>query len=169
MIAVFTGDGGDHFRTSVNQWRQDDGSTATIIRQYVHVWTPYDTFPQHSHRCGQYVHVWNPLDGVLNNLITTFFLVVPVPLLILLKPYYVASALLMTTLWTCFLAGYVKLLHGRDVWARRAFAVMAGFLIVQGVFEPDFGSALRHLVPMIPMLLLLQSFTVADAPNKEDA
>lgn len=148
-IAVFTGDGGDHFRTAVNQWRKDDGSTASLISPYVQIWAP--------------------MDGIVNNLITTMFLVVPLPLLILLKPYYVASALLLLLLWSCFFVGYSKLRSSDQVWANRALAMMAGFLIVQGVFEPDYGSALRHLVPLVPMLFLLQSFTVEDNPRNDPA
>lgn len=138
VIGAYTGDGGDHFRSSVNQWRANDGSTTTLIPAYVHT---------------------SPLiGGILNNLITTVFLVVPLPLLGLMKPYYIASALLFMFLWSGLFIGYYKLRESHHVWAMRAFAIMTGFLVVQGVFEPDYGSALRHLVPLVPLLILLRDF-----------
>ena len=36
---------------------------------------------------------------------------------------------------------------------RRAAALLISFLMVQALFEPDYGSALKHLTPMLPLVL----------------
>lgn len=141
-IAVFTGDGGDHFRTAVNQIRLSDDNTATLIPQYI--------------------KSSGIVGGSLNNLLTTVFIVFPVPLFVMLKPYYFASALLLFVLWSNLAVGYCKLRVGKDQLMQRAVALLVGFLIVQGVFEPDFGSVLRHLVPLVPLLILLRDKQIVD-------
>lgn len=139
-IGIYTGDSGDHFRTSVNEVRLGDGSTATLIPRYV---------------AGE-----GQLVGILNNLLTMVFMVIPMPLLALMRPYYLASALLIFALWANVFLGFRKLKVSTNTWALRAFALMVGFLVAQGVFEPDYGSALRHLAPLVPALILLHEFPV---------
>ena len=139
-IGIYTGDSGDHFRTSVNEVRLGDGSTATLIPRYV---------------AGE-----GQLVGILNNLLTMVFMVIPMPLLALMRPYYLASALLIFALWANVFLGFRKLKVSTNTWALRAFALMVGFLVAQGVFEPDYGSALRHLAPLVPAIILLHEFPV---------
>lgn len=37
----------------------------------------------------------------------------------------------------------------------RAVALMLGLVVVQAIFEPDYGSYVKHIVPMLPLLLAL--------------
>ncbi|WP_313286748.1 hypothetical protein [Corynebacterium vitaeruminis] len=135
VIGLATGNAGDYFRTSVNQWRVGDGSTASLIPQYVR---------------GN-----NLITGILNNLLSTLFIILPVPLLLLAKPYYIASFVVFAFLWSSLFVGYLKLRQGGSFIANRAFALMVAFLLIQGSFEPDFGSALRHVVPIIPLFIFI--------------
>ncbi|MFP3714096.1 hypothetical protein [Puerhibacterium sp. TATVAM-FAB25] len=136
----------DHFRTAVNAVRADGVDAATMIRPLLP---------------GDGVAV-----GVVNCLAVLVSFAVPVPLLALAAPQHLAAAAFQALLWWSVLAAahrrIVPARHGspgrdgpHDPAAARALALLLAFVLVQALFEPDYGSALRHLTPLLPLALLV--------------
>ncbi|NYJ05859.1 hypothetical protein [Petropleomorpha daqingensis] len=95
--------------------------------------------------------------GAINACLELLFLVAPIPLALTGGPLYAGIAVLLAAFWmTVFLA--VRKL-GRtpsaDPRLWRASAVLLACVVVQSLFEPDYGSALRHLTPFLPVALFL--------------
>jgi succinoglycan biosynthesis transport protein ExoP len=144
-LAVWAGAGvpADSFRTDVNDssTRQSAGSVIT-----------------------RFVEAPEPVGGVLNATLTSLFFIVPVPMLLKLSPYYLVIGVLFALIWISVVraaatTGTVNgTTGGRGVPDRRArllarfTALPLAFLIVQGLFEPDWGSALRHASPLLPLI-----------------
>jgi hypothetical protein len=102
-----------------------------------------------------YLDLVEPWNGMLNSALTVLLLVLPVPLVLLGGAYYVAIALLLFTLWASVAFGWLRRPAGRaGVIGSRALALILAFLTAQAMFEPDYGSALRHLAPLLPVLVL---------------
>ena len=91
-------------------------------------------------------------------------LVLPVPLVLLGSPLYLVFAVGITLPWLVLAAGLARgphrLLAGAPpagdavtTAALRSAALLVAYLTVQSFFEPDYGSYLRHLTPMLPLLL----------------
>jgi hypothetical protein len=94
-----------------------------------------------------------------NLVVTLAFLVIPVPLLALGGLYYLAIAILIAGLWIAFLGISTARGSSRSTslphWRRASLiAYPVAFVATQAVFEPDYGSALRHLTPVLPCMLL---------------
>lgn len=128
----------DHFRDTVNEYRLASGNVNTLIPRYLSTGTI--------------------ADGPLNNTISFVTLQLPIPLLIKLSPYYVALALVLTTLWIGFYSRMplISRLGDSDHQAvlLRGIAFVLAFSITQAFFEPDYGSALKHLTPFLPIFLM---------------
>lgn len=94
------------------------------------------------------------------NVILTFAaLVLPIPLLMLGSAYHAVIAAVIAGLWGYF---FYRLFAGmrsgevrEDPLKRRSAALLLAFIMVQAMFEPDYGSALRHVVPLLPLLVVL--------------
>ncbi|WP_162940247.1 hypothetical protein [Gryllotalpicola protaetiae] len=136
----------DHFRTMVNDAREDSLDAQSAIPSYVSIAQPF--------------------GGVINNVLTGAFLVVPIPLLLSGGLYYVALTFALTALW--ILIGFSHRSRGRIGAIRmnppryaRAFCILAAFVVVQALFEPDYGSALRHVTPVLLAGVLICSYGVA--------
>jgi hypothetical protein len=113
---------------------------------------------------GAFVDGGHPLEEALNLIVTAGVLLFPLPLLFLGGIYYVAVFTLIAGLWLLFLRGSVSLMRGagnsdpvsRDaLWHAVLIAYPLAFLTIQVLFEPDYGSALRHLSPLLPCMLLV--------------
>ncbi|MDK8891659.1 hypothetical protein QQA05_09670 [Corynebacterium macclintockiae] len=137
---------GDFFRTSVNLPRVDTGEAATIIVRYI------SDIPE-------------PLGGAVNNAITLAGLIFPFPLIALFKPYYLAITLVFFLIWIAFFVAVKTRTSEEKALTARAIALFVSFVAVQGLFEPDYGSALRHLTPFIPFILLVWRPRNDDSPN----
>lgn len=131
-IVIFLGKPADTFRATINAWR-DQSDTGSIILPLI--------------------DIGEPLSGILNNLSTYVFMFFPAPLALRGGIYYVATALLIATLWG--LAAYGLMRAPLTSEARRAASILIAFAATQSLFEPDYGSALRHLTPMLPLIVLL--------------
>jgi hypothetical protein len=100
---------------------------------------------------------------VANAVYAWFYMNVPITLLVAGTPHYVIfAAFQLCTLWF-FVAACRGLLHdarrvGRAAASThlRCAAFVIGYSATQSIFEPDFGSFLRHeIVFMIPMLVVV--------------
>ncbi len=129
----------DHFRVEINSVRIGESDASTMIR-------PFVALP-------------DPVGGVLNVVLTFLALVVPVPLAALGGAYYLAGAALILVLWAgAFMSAREAIragLGGTESDRRfvRSLALVLAFLVTQALFEPDYGSALRHLAPVLPALI----------------
>lgn len=102
--------------------------------------------------------------GVLAALLMVVLLIVPLPLLAGGSPFHMASGMVILALW---LAVLVPVLGGRLVERRsappsrsrtiatRAASLLLALLLAQALFEPDYGSYLKHLAPLLPLALAL--------------
>lgn len=139
LIWAIQGVSPDYFRTSVNEYRVGSDDASSMITRYV--------------------DLPDPLGGVANIALTLVFLVAPVPLLSLGGAYYFASFCLFVLVWVpIFLmpkGDSIPSVPEAHLLESRCFALLVGFLTVQALFEPDYGSALRHVTPLIPCVFIL--------------
>ncbi|MGP5930725.1 polysaccharide biosynthesis tyrosine autokinase [Corynebacterium glyciniphilum] len=143
-VWIGTGDPADYFRTAVNEGEARQAVTGSII--------------------GRFIELPEPLGGVVNVVLTTMFFIVPLPMAAKFSPYYLVIGILFALIWISAVAAATAAgrAHGSDrhlipprdrrMMARFA-AVPLSFLVVQGLFEPDWGSALRHATPMVPLIV----------------
>lgn len=136
-IYVFLGLDPNHFREYVNASRVGIEYANTAIPSFF-------AGPQ-------------PLSGMVNNLITTAQLTVPLSLAAVGGIFYFAVALALFLLWATVFVKWRRartaLIHRND-WTpfTQGLSLLLAFLLVQGTFEPDYGSALRHLAPLVPLM-----------------
>lgn len=126
----------DFFRSSVNEPRLHTGEANTIIVRFIS-------------------DLAEPVGGVVNNLLTMFSLMVPVPLLGKGGLYYIFIVLVFVLIWVAFVLAVRSRPDREQVLASRGVALFVSFAVVQGLFEPDYGSALRHLSPLIPFIFFI--------------
>ncbi|MBV7295952.1 polysaccharide biosynthesis tyrosine autokinase [Corynebacterium sp. TAE3-ERU12] len=144
-IWVGTGNPADFARLTVNEYRSVEVNT--LIERFV-------DWPE-------------PLGGVVNVVLTLFALVIPVPLFMLGTPYHVVSALFIVMVWALFAQALWQYRDSRPTgYVARALMLTLAFLSVQALFEPDFGSFLRHMTPIFPLVILA---IAARAPDASDA
>ena len=138
-VSVVMGGDLDQFRSDVNQARSNSDLAQTLIPTFV--------------------PGGGPLIGGLNGLVSLVILVVPVPLLLNPSPVYLAFAIVIAFLWASLVPvirrGMVQGWFRRDVLLSRAVALLLAMLTVQAVFEPDYGSYIKHLTPLLPLFLLV--------------
>jgi hypothetical protein len=117
----------DFARSQVNDLRQGTEDARTAI-------TPFVDWP-------------GPLAPLVNTVLTLFTIVLPVPLLLRGQAYYVVAASAFVAIWVTFLLGLRRIRPG-SVGLRCVLLVLSA-LTTQALFEPDYGSALRHLAPLL--------------------
>ncbi|MGV3345105.1 hypothetical protein ACGVWS_04920 [Enterobacteriaceae bacterium LUAb1] len=136
VVQIVLGVDVDSFRTSVNEIRLDregDGSNTLITP-----WVPGG----------------NPLLGWINISITWFTFFFPLPLILMLKPYYLIISLFIIMMFTRIWAMMRNLLQcPKEYPLLLTFSLMIiAFTVIQSMFEPDYGSYLRHLGPLYPFM-----------------
>lgn len=126
----------DHFRTYVNTSRTVEAATEI---------PPFLNFGE-------------PLSGALNVFLSYIALVIPFPLLFTASIGHVPLLAAIAFLWVTVIVGVLR--HsgwrsepGRFITIKRAIALLFAFLAVQALFEPDYGSALRHLTPLLSLAI----------------
>ena len=148
-VWIGTGQPADYYRTAVNEGEARQANTGSLISRFVEL-------PE-------------PIGGVVNVVLTTMFFIVPLPMLAKLSPYYLLIGCFFALIWiSAVRAGTAtsRAYNSADSPYRservpvaetrlmaRFIAVPLAFLIVQGLFEPDWGSALRHATPVVPLLV----------------
>lgn len=115
----------------------------------------------------------------LNAFIVFLSLVAPWPLLPGGSTTFLAMAVLLAGLWGLLIVGLLRLqeertnrysvhpatkranLSERTPRVERAIALLLGLVVVQAIFEPDYGSYVKHLAPMLPLFIALLPLTPA--------
>lgn len=96
----------------------------------------------------------SPVAQWLNAVVMVVAIAFPVALVVSGEPLQMITGLFLAACWTL-----VVVRAGRVVGTRGAgvipLAFLLAFLMVQSVFEPDFGSYLRHITPQLPLFLAL--------------
>lgn len=101
------------------------------------------------------------IAGYVNVILTYFALIVPLPLLTTAGFSYLPIVALFAFIWLSTLfalkrqGAWVNVDHRRGTTLSRAISVIFSFLLTQALFEPDYGSALKHLTPLIPLILFV--------------
>jgi hypothetical protein len=102
-----------------------------------------------------YIPVTGPLGGAANALLTLVLLVVPIPLILALSPTYLIFGGIISLLWLCLLqVARTGMRHGwfrAEVRLCRAVSLLLAMLAAQAIFEPDYGSYIKHLTPLLPL------------------
>jgi hypothetical protein len=129
----------------------------------------------------------------LNAFLVFLSLLFPWPLILAGSPTYVVMAVVLGFLWGLVawsilqiqreraairrgrhaqsarrapLGGAVRaLLTERTPRPERAVALLLALVIVQAIFEPDYGSYVKHMVPALPLFLTLLPLTARRSPN----
>jgi hypothetical protein len=98
----------------------------------------------------------SPVISYINAVLTQISLVIPWPLL-MRGSQYVIYAVVIVALWMTLLVtvvrGWKKLSQKDRHRVHIGVSVLWATLTVQAIFEPDYGSYLRHLTPMLPLIL----------------
>lgn len=146
LFGLVVGVPADYFRMSVNTQRSAIGDVNTLIPRFV--------------------EFWGPLDGPINNTLSAIFLQFPIPLFLKLAPYYIVLFVILSALWISFYrsAGKIKAVEDDALKASllRIVIFTMSFTITQAFFEPDYGSALKHLTPFFPLFVMLYLGTRVD-------
>lgn len=134
-ITVVQGYPANYYRTIVNEYRVGQLEAGTQI-------APFVTLPE-------------PVGGVVNNVITLISLVVPFPLMRSGGAYYLFLAAMILFMWVMFFRAISHSANAAElpVEFSRSVSVIVAFLATQAIFEPDYGSAIRHLAPLMPLML----------------
>lgn len=97
----------------------------------------------------------NPIADWLNCCIVWIQMLVPYKLLMAGSPQHIISSIIMFTLFRMMFVG--NTIYQRqavqDLRLYHCFALFMAYTSVQSVFEPDYGSVFKHMVPIIPLAL----------------
>lgn len=138
-----------HYRDVVNVDREGIADAATVISPLVNS----RSIP----------------GGILNLLAAFVGFIVPVPLLALGGAYYAVISLLFAVIWITVglairgISSSQLPARGGPSFGERGAALLAAFLVTQSLFEPDYGSALRHLTPLLVVAAALIAFVDGQA------
>lgn len=127
----------DHYRDLVNVNRSGSVDAQTLIHSLIPI------------------NGW--IGGWSNSLITLVGLVFPFPLVLLGGLVHLVVAAFVTVVWLRFnrSVGILTRLHAFEPRTRRILSLVIAFILIQSIFEPDYGSYLRHLTPILPAILLI--------------
>lgn len=150
VFSLFLGLDLDNFRTTVNDYRIDagDNNARTMILPWI---------------AGG-----GPVLSWLNSTITWVTLMIPVPLFILLSPYYLLIASLVAALfYKLWIAFFQILAHKSQPDLAACSALIISFTAIQSIFEPDYGSYVKHLAPLYPLCLYVIYKSRTLSPTKK--
>ncbi|NDL62330.1 hypothetical protein [Acerihabitans arboris] len=124
----------DNYRTMVNDIRSEavDISAKSMITSYI------------------------PGGGViigwLNVYLVWLFMMVPIPLILSLSPFYLIISFFISMLfWKFWSATKSELITKKNTTLKATICLIISFTAIQSIFEPDYGSYVRHLSPLYPL------------------
>lgn len=128
-----------HYRSSVNRNRYDSPDAQTLIASFL---------PGIGY-----------IPGFLNTVAIWVTLIIPAPLLATASPFHLASFMILSSIFVVTTYAIVRS-RGFGLFESTRFkmciVLILSFTAVQAIFEPDYGSATRHLVPLLPLILYIQ-------------
>jgi hypothetical protein len=126
----------NHFRESVNAGRAESVEAQTMLASYI--------------------SIGGELGGILNTCLTLILLLSPIPLLLLGTAYHTLLFGFISVFWGRFLVGLRQYTgHWQnDPRVNRLVLLAIAFVTVQSVFEPDYGSYMRHLTPLLAVVAI---------------
>lgn len=77
----------------------------------------------------------------------------PWPLFQLLTPFHVANGVLIATMWALVLRAIARRGRNLDAREKRWVSLILAQLTIQAIYTPDYGSYLRHLAPLLPLMV----------------
>ena len=96
-----------------------------------------------------------PGADVVAILIVAFWLLIPIPLFAMASPYYLVAGAAIVGLWSIVAVAIVRRRAREDSRIAWTAAVLVSVFLVLVIFEPDYGSYLKHLTPLLPLFLAL--------------
>nr|WP_306630210.1 hypothetical protein [Arthrobacter ulcerisalmonis] len=126
----------DHYRILVNDGRTDGADAQTAIKPLI--------------------ESAGVVGGYINALAVLFSFFLPLSLVLKGQIFYLVIVAFLLMLWI-FLFRALGQLSDKSVRLPqsqvRGIALLFAFTVVQAVFEPDYGSYVRHLAPLLPIML----------------
>ena len=122
-----------HYRMIININRIGDVNATSIILPFIPL--------------GNFLLEW------VNSLITMIMLLLPFPLLALGGIQHVVSFIAISFVYFTFFKDLKFAVL--DSVGKQAALFLISFVMIQSVFEPDYGSFLRHLTPLLPLVLVV--------------
>lgn len=130
----------DSLRNDVNERRLDQGveDAKTMIQPWLGQGSPVNTY--------------------FNLVITLVTLIIPVPLALMFTIYHGFVFIMLS--WIARVVGKRAKSYtatrsaGRDVLYEFSLVAVVAFVSIQCIFEPDYGSYLRHLSPFYPFIII---------------
>ncbi|WP_345439135.1 hypothetical protein [Microbacterium gilvum] len=112
-----------------------------------------------------------PIGGLVDIFVNYWLLYVPlmlpftagIPYVVILIGYVFVKVLPLVSLRSAIRWPSGATLDG--VLVRRSLALMLAFGVVQAVFEPDYGSALRHFTPLMPLAIVVMQSMRSGTPR----
>lgn len=128
----------DHFRTTINDYRLENSiqDARTIILPFI--------------------GGGGPIISWVNSLITWLFLMFPLPLFLMLTPYHIVNSTLISFLFIKTLVAIkIEYVDKASFELSAAASFIMAFTAIQAIFEPDYGSYVKHLAPIFPLFFYL--------------
>lgn len=150
MVYVQTGIAADFYRESVNSMRMHKGVANTTIDRFL--------------------ELGEPLGGVVNVVITSVMLKFPVPLILTGSAYHIVSAAFVAFIWVYVWRSTYKAARREAPFNEMlvsSLCVLLSFAATQSLFEPDYGSSLRHLVGLIGLVVFVTIATTRRNPDRK--
>lgn len=94
--------------------------------------------------------------SALNLLLVWISLIFPFPLVLLGTPYYVIIFISIVYIFSNLLFQISRIYRFPSAWGIEVslpLSLILGFSLTQAIFEPDYGSYLRHLTVMLPLFI----------------
>lgn len=91
-----------------------------------------------------------------NASLTFILLMFPIPLLAFLQPFYMILFILISHLFISFFRFVSK--NSKNNKFENIFALIISLITIQSLFEPDYGSFLKHLAPLFPLFFLTLNY-----------
>ncbi|BAE74259.1 hypothetical protein SGGMMB4_02199 [Sodalis glossinidius str. 'morsitans'] len=90
--------------------------------------------------------------GWLNVFVVWLCMMIPIPLILTFSPFYLIIAFFISMLfYRVWKAIAVELKNKNNLLMKSMLCFILAFTTIQSVFEPDYGSYVRHLSPLYPL------------------
>lgn len=98
----------------------------------------------------------NILFQYINIVLVWLSLIIPIPIFLKFSPYYFFIAFIISAL-TFKIIKKIKYDNFFTLKERTFISLIVSFILIQSIFEPDYGSFVRHLSPFYPIIFYLIS------------